>query len=354
MATLVDWDLAERIARAAAGEGPAAMSGKLDLEAIGERSRKAVLGYTRLNPAEPIPQPEWVSRREWTQINLDSMRALIEPLERRAGETFPPGPAGAGLAALTGRVLGAQVGGLLGLASRRVLGQYEFPLLGPERPSRLVFVGENIDHAARELGGEPADVLEWVALHEMTHAVHFSAAPWLRGHLGALASTLLEDTPLKLSTADVLAGARRLVSSDPRQLLAELRDADPVSLLAPAESQETIARVQATMAAVEGYAEHAMDAAAGELGSAVAGLREGLERRRENRGTLARVLSWLLGFEMKLRQYRDGKDFADAVVELEGIDGLNRAWTGAEAMPTLAELASARAWFERVSVPSSA
>jgi len=348
VSSLVDWGLATRVAAMAAGEGGQAMSGGADLGSVNARSRAAVLAYTRLSPVEPVPEPEWISRRDWAQLNLDSMRELIEPLEARVGDALPPGRYGASLAAISGKVLALQLGGLIGLASRRVLGQYEFPLLGGGRAPRLVFVGQNIGVAATEIGGDPADVLEWVALHEVTHAVHLSSQPWLRGHLGGLARTLLEETPLAISSADLLAAARRFASTDPRRMLAELRETDPVMLLAPAQSHETIAAVQSTMALVEGYAEHVMDAAASGLGSRVEDLRAGLERRREDRGALARVLAWLLGFEMKLRQYRDGKRFADGVVASAGIAGLNRAWEGPGELPTLAELHDSARWIERV------
>ncbi len=183
----------------------------------------------------------------------------------------------------------------------------------------------------------------------MTHAVHFSSVPWLADHLGGLARTLLEETPLTLGGSDLLGGARR-AASDPKAWIAEIRESDPVSLLAPPEARETIAAVQATMALVEGYAEHVMDAAAGELGPRVEQLREGMERRRENRGPLARTLGWLLGLELKLRQYRDGKRFVDAVVGLEGIPGLNRAWEGPDALPTQEDIGDPQAWLDRTAV----
>ena len=40
-----------------------------------------------------------------------------------------------------------------------------------------------------------------------------------------------------------------------------------------------------------------------------------------------RLLERVLGFELKMRQYRDGKRFCDAVVARVGIEGLNRVWT---------------------------
>ena len=349
MSALVDWKLAERLTAAAAGGGPAAMSGGHDLEAIDARARAAVLGYTGLDPAEPVPAAEWVSRRCWAEINLASMRDLLAPVEERLAETMPAGRAGRLGGAAAGRLLAAQIAALLGLASRRVLGQYEYPLRGGGRQPRLLLVGQNLDAAAGELGAQPAELLEGVALHEVTHAVHFSSAPWLRAHLGWLVDRLLVETPsqLSLSLSGAVERARRL-AGDPRALLEELRGSDPVMLFAPAAARPTIASVQATMAAVEGYAEHVMDAAGDHLGPAVAELRAGLDRRREQRGTLARVLAWLLGFEMKLRQYRDGKRFADAVAGAAGIAALNRAWTGPGELPTLAELAEPAAWAERV------
>jgi uncharacterized protein (DUF2342 family) len=57
---------------------------------------------------------------------------------------------------------------------------------------------------------------------------------------------------------------------------------------------------------------------------------------------------------MKLRQYRDGKRFADAVVAAEGIGGLNRAWNGPDELPTLAELAAPDAWMARTGTGAAA
>ncbi len=351
MSGLVDWELAGRVARAAAGDGPASMASAPRLEDAAERGEGAVLAYTRLEPQEPVPRAEWVSRREWAEANLASMRGPIGLLEERIAETRADAGKGA-MGAVAGRIIALEIGGVVGLASRRVLGQYEFPILGEGTP-RLLFVGQNIESAAGELSADPVELLDWIATHEITHAVHFAAAPWLRGHLSSLARTLLAEAPLRIEARDILAGARGL-ANDPRKLLADLREGDPITLLAPPQSRETIATVQATMAAIEGFAEHVMDVAASELGLAVEELRAGIDRRREGRSTFARVLSWLLGFEMKLRQYREGKRFCDEVVARAGIEELNRAWRGAAELPSAAELASAEAWLARVGSASIA
>jgi coenzyme F420 biosynthesis associated uncharacterized protein len=349
---LVDWGLARRIAGIGIDDRPGEMPGGVDLASSGTRSAAAVLDYTGLSIGEPLPEAEWVTRAEWADVNLRSMSELLEPVGARIGDFS--GPGGGSLAPITRRVLAVEIGALIGFASRHVLGQYEFPLLGADRSPRLLFLGENLGNATGQLGGRADQVLDWVALHEVTHAVHFASAPWLRGHIGDLARTLLAESPARIPVGEVLARARGFSSADPRRTLAELRASDPISLLAPAESLAAINAIQAAMASIEGYAEHVMDAAAGDLGPAVGTLRAGIERRRENRSPIARLLSWLFGFELKLRQYRDGKRFCDAVVDAAGIEALNRAWAGPAALPELAELGAPSAWIERVAAAPSA
>ena len=197
-------------------------------------------------------------------------------------------------------------------------------------------------------------MLEWVALHEGTHAIHFGSAPWMREHLGGLAETLLATSPPDLSINELLARARRLRPSDPRRLLEEARAGGPMALFAPASSRAVMAETQSMMAAIEGYAEHVMDAAAGSLGPSVVELRAAMERRRESAGTVARLLAWMLGLEMKMRQYRDGKRFSDQVVERAGIDGLNRAWDGPSSLPDEGDIADPERWLARVGAISLA
>jgi len=83
VSALVDWELAGRIARVAAGEGEPAMAAENGLRGASSRAERAVLAYTGLRTVEPVPEAEWVSRREWAAANLDSMRELVTVLEER-------------------------------------------------------------------------------------------------------------------------------------------------------------------------------------------------------------------------------------------------------------------------------
>ena len=143
-----------------------------------------------------------VDRAGWSQANIGSMRALMDPVVAKiqtsvsAKMTTPPSPS---VAAFGGKVAGAEVGALLAFMAGKVLGQYD---LAPEGSPRLLLVAPNIVAAEREMDVDPRDFRLWVAMHEETHRVQFTAVPWLRDHMIETTRTLAVDlapTPQELS-----------------------------------------------------------------------------------------------------------------------------------------------------------
>jgi putative hydrolase len=90
-----------------------------------------------------------------------------------------------------------------------------------------------------------------------------------------------------------------------------------------------------------------MDAVGADILPNLPELRGAMDRRRRDRSGLLRIFEKLIGMDLKLRQYEQGKKFCDAVVEAGGIATLNRVWDGPEQMPTLAELDDPEAWMGR-------
>jgi coenzyme F420 biosynthesis associated uncharacterized protein len=344
---VIDWILAERIAGYVAGKGEsddAAPSS--DLASLAAESERRVVAYTGLEPARPLPAPEGVGRREWVSTNLQAMRVLLDPVLQRAGSGLGPLRPAVQLAA--GVVVTTEVGVLLGYLAQRVLGQYELVLLDEpavERPPRLLFVLPNLGAAVRSFGAEEDEFMTWVALHEVTHAVQFSGVPWLHGHLSGLVKQLLQSAELRIDRERKL----RLPSGhELRRMGRAVRSGDLISLVASEAERETLDRVQATMAVIEGHAEHVMDAVAPDLLPSLPKLRAGIDRRRKSQSGLSRLLGKVLGLEMKLRQYEQGKFFCDAIVRQGGREALGRMFSGPEALPTLAELQDPSAWLTRV------
>jgi putative hydrolase len=101
------------------------------------------------------------------------------------------------------------------------------------------------------------------------------------------------------------------------------------------------------MAVIEGHAEHVMDAVAPDLLPSLPKLREALDRRRKSQSGLSRLVARLLGLDLKLRQYEQGKYFCDAVVRERGVAALHHVFSSPEALPTLAEIRDPQAWIAR-------
>jgi uncharacterized protein (DUF2342 family) len=56
----------------------------------------------------------------------------------------------------------------------------------------------------------------------------------------------------------------------------------------------------------------------------------------------------LLGFDAKLRQYRDGAAFVRGVVDKVGMDGFNAVWAAPANLPGKNDIADPAAWVARV------
>jgi coenzyme F420 biosynthesis associated uncharacterized protein len=334
---VIDWNLAGQVARGLAGLQPAGNPMPFEhLSAPAAESERLVSAYTGLTAPAPLPVPEPVGRPEWIEANLRSLRGVLDPVADRVGARLGP------LGAAAGGLLALEAGAVSGFLAGRVLGQYEFAVLDPAAPARLLFVTPNLGHATTTLDADADQLLRWVALHETTHALQFGAVPWLREHLAGLVRQLL-------SALDVdPRGLLRLPdASDLRSLLDSLRENGLAFVSVGPERRAALESAQAFMALLEGYAEHVMDAVGATMLDDLDAMRAAMDRRRSERSGLLRVLERLIGLDLKLRQYQQGKAFCDGVVARGGIAALNRAWAGPDALPRLDELDDPLGWLAR-------
>jgi coenzyme F420 biosynthesis associated uncharacterized protein len=113
-------------------------------------------------------------------------------------------------------------------------------------------------------------------------------------------------------------------------------------------------RLTALMTLLEGHAEFVMDGVGPQVVPTVDAIRSSFNQRREAANPLERVLRKLLGIEVKLRQYAEGRKFVHTVVERVGMAEFNRVWESPLTLPRLAELTDPEAWIARVCGDSSA
>ena len=342
---LVDWRLAERIALALAASGPAWSGSEEELRSESDRAATLVSRYTGLRPRGGVPEAELVDRADWARANLETFRDLSGRVEKHLQKRMEGDKPNGWQRTVVGAATGAEIGLAVGYLAQRVIGQYDVALIGPAREPRLLFVGPNLSAARERLGVDRDLFLRWIALHETTHAVHFSSVPWLREHIGGIAEELFEGAALEVKPGEMIG---KLLRTNPKELIRSVADGQLATLLWPEPQRKQIDRLTATMTLVEGYAEHVMDAVGEQLDPAYADLRRALERDRDRRGLLDSVISKVLGLDMKLAQYKRGKVFCDQVVREHGIATLNRAWADADSLPRPDELERADAWVERV------
>jgi coenzyme F420 biosynthesis associated uncharacterized protein len=341
---MVDWSIARTLARLAAG-GEGARDGGPDVAALCAEMEPYVQDYTQLSLEVARPHAEALTRVDWTQVNLDSLSRMLDPVAKRLDARLDfAGPLAGALRLGASATLAAEVGLVTGYLSHRVLGQYDISLLGGDAPPRLLFVGPNLDKAVRDLDVDAGAFGRWVCAHELTHVYQFGGVPWLREHMSGLLRSYLETVEVRIEHGS--AGGMPSIP-DPAKLIETFRDGGLAALVQNREQRALMNRIQAAMAVIEGYGEHVMDVIAERAIPGHERLREKMDERRRGRSAPERIVERLLGFDVKLRQYELGKAFSDAVVDKAGIEGLNRVWADPAALPTIDELDHPDDWLGR-------
>ena len=335
---MVDWDFAVRIAARAAGDGPEVSEREAaecvaQLRADAERSTDLVRDFTGLEAGAGTAPVLVVDRRGWAQANADSFSVILEPIiDKLAAKR---GPAQGLSLAIGSRVTGAEVGLLLGFLATKVLGQFD-PFFEPS--GRLLLVAPNIVHVERELDIDPDQFRLWVALHEETHRVQFTAVPWMRDHLRAEMEALAESIE-----------PNRMAEDAVRRISEALRgDGSLVDVVSTPQQREIMDRVTGMMSLLEGHADVVMDGVGPAVIPDVEAIRAKFNKRRAGIGILDRLLRRLLGLDQKMAQYRDGAAFVRHVVDAEGMARFNTVWQRAENLPSKSEIADPDAWIARV------
>lgn len=337
-AKLADWDAAIQLGKRVAGAGPPVPPEERarmreDLAGHVVHAEELVAELTGLHVAGFRSRAWAMGRGDWIRQNVGGLQRLMEPLAQRLLEHRPHRPS------IARKAVGAQAGAILGYVSRRVLGQYDV-FLPPDDEGLIYFVGPNLIEAERRYVLTPADFRLWVAIHEVTHRVQFSVAPWLRTFLGSMVDEYLGT-----------------VSLDSHQLMDQLKRAAEeaktgggpggvLRLLTP-EQRAIFDRTQAMMALLEGHASYVMNQVGTEHIPTLPRLKRALQARRQVRGVEQR-LQRAIGFDQKVAQYDSGERFVREVVDRIGMSGFNLVWERREHLPQPGEIGDPAAWIARV------
>jgi coenzyme F420 biosynthesis associated uncharacterized protein len=338
----IDWRLAEKVA--ARLSKSAVLEDTYHFRHFGRQAQSLVERAAELAALETrlewrgAPDVAVVTRTEWTKANLAGFGRLLAPAEERL--------AGAGLGRrITSRVVGVEVGALVGILARRVLGQYELVLPSGKggNGDTVLFVGANVLEMERRNEFRPDEFRFWVALHECTHRLQFTGVPWLRGYFLGLVEELVEVSIPEPGRVQRIRDDMRIAAREGRPLIDER---GLMGLLATPEQRDLIDRVQALMSLLEGHGHVVMD----RIGARVLVTQDRMSRVLKMRRQDPRMAAFLrlTGLEMKMKQYEQGERFILAVERQAGFEALDAAWRGPDHLPTLGEIRNPERWLVRV------
>jgi coenzyme F420 biosynthesis associated uncharacterized protein len=347
---LIDWEQARRFAlRVSQWEQhgiPDRAARREQYTRLVERSEPLIAEYLNVRLPEPISRVYVVDRREWLEANFTSFKVVFAPVEelyeRLSGRQSG---FGATLGQINGRIIGSQMGVLLGFLARRVLGQYDLSLLSPDPEVRgaLYFVEPNINRVQQQLGLSDEDFRLWIALHEVTHVFEFEAYPWVREYFNDLLRQFLNQLSDQLSAMGV--GLPQLIG---RLVGRQGGGQHWIERMLTPDQQQIFDKLQALMSLVEGYSNHIMNAIGGQLLPSFHQIEERIQQRQQARPLIEELFNRITGMDLKLAQYKQGEAFVNAVAERKGVEFINRVWERPEHLPTMAEIRNPQRWIARM------
>ncbi len=357
---LIDWEWATKVAIRSAGRAPTLHpSAQAPLQAqyqqlLGE-IEAPIAAYTGTALSLANTTVVVMDRPAWIRTTLRTFEHLLQPVEELYQQAIQPafGPTSLGSPLVlhgTARLMvSTQIGALVGYLSRRVLGQYDLALLGPETAAagKLYFVEPNLRQVEHTLNVPRDEFRRWIALHEATHAHEFELHPWVRPYMDGLLRRYLR------LLMDDLAGKNgpAALTAIPTRLLGNLRNGHSLlaALMTP-EQRDLMSRLQALMSLAEGYSNHVMNGVGRGLLPNFQQIHDRVEARQARRSQMELVLLKVTGLALKMEQYRLGEHFVDEVTRQRGIAFANLAWDAPETLPTEAEIRDPARWIRRLEV----
>jgi putative hydrolase len=342
----VNWDLARQIAASQLGaQGDPAVTPS-DRNAVEEALRLADLW---LEPASALPSGIHASvawnRNEWIYKTLDVWRRLCDPVASRMvgamSDLVPPearaqlGPVQSMVAGLGGALFGGQLGQALASLATEVLSAGDIGLpLGPAGTAALV--PANIREYGQGLELPEDEVRLYVALREAAHQRLFEHVPWLRGHVLTAVETYASG--ITVDRQAIEEAMERVDPTNPESLQAMAVE----GIFTPEDSatqKASLARLETTLALVEGWVCHVVDAAARDRLPNVVRLSEAFRRRRAAGGPAEQTFAALVGLELRPRRLREAAALWAALTEHRGIAGRDAVWGHPDLIPSDSDFA---------------
>lgn len=336
----IDWSAAKRQAAAVVQRDPGSVT-SAERDAVQQAADLAAMWLgetTRIGAATDVTM---LSRQQWVDATIPVWQEMSDPVANsianaltRAMQEHAPEEAQEMLAGaerilrnVGGTMFAMQLGNVVGqLAGETVAGgDFGFPLL--EGTAALLPV--NLREAASGLEIPEDQVRIWMAARELAHARLFQHARWLRLHVLSSVREYAEGIRIDIDRLEELAE-----SFDPTNP-EELREALSSGALIPPktpEQLEALARLETTIALIEGWVDAVTEAATARLPKREA-IAESVRRRRATGGPAEKAFGTLVGLEIRPRRLREAAAFWRTVTDAVGPEVRDTLWDQPDLMP---------------------
>ncbi|GAA3722270.1 putative hydrolase [Spinactinospora alkalitolerans] len=345
----INWDMAKNVARHSVSEHGDPSVGVTEYAHVQEALRLADLW---LNEATSLPSGvhtmEAWSRSEWVEKTMPTWSKLCDPLTARIvesmGQNLPgemqsmAGPLLGMVRQMGGMLVGQQAGQAIGELAREVLGSTDvgLPLAGEGRAALLA---PGVAKFGEGLGVPLDEVRLYLAARETAHHRLFGHVPWLRSHLFSLVEEYARGMSFDMSGLEEKLG--QIDIANPEALQEALSGSEGEGLFQPQDTPQqkaSLARLETTLALIEGWVSVVVDAAVAERLPQAASLAEAIRRRRASGGPAEHTFATLVGLELRPRRLREAATLWKALEEARGVDGRDAVWEHPDLMPSSDDL----------------
>ncbi len=353
----INWGLALEQAKGIAGRGTV-----VSLPAERSQLEQALhVASLWLDEVTSVPEltsePRLMSRQEWVDATMPVWTQLAEPvassiansltdvLKDNAPDDMDDMIAGASqiMRNVGGTLFAMQLGQVVGQLSSEVVsgGDIGIPLIETQDaaliPQNVLGFGTGLDI--------PTDQVQlYLAVRELAHARLFRQAKWLR--LQLLTSITEFAKGIRIDTDRLEELAAEFDPNNPE----ELRQAMTSGALIPPKSDEqleALARLESTLAIIEGWVDVVTAEATKRLPSSAA-IAETVRRRRASGGPAESAFATLVGLELRPRRLREAAAMWQAVTDAVGNEQRDSLWSHPDAMPTSEDIDDPAALIARI------
>lgn len=336
----VDWSAAAKQAAGVVARDPGSVS-TAERDAVRQAAELAAMWLGEATQVSGPDEVELLSRQQWVDATMPVWQEMSEPvassiataltqaMQEHAPEEAQGMLAGAEriLRNVGGTMFAMQLGNVVGqLAGETVAGgDFGFPLL----EDRAALLPVNLRTAAAGLEIPEDQVRIWLATRELAHARLFRHAKWLRLHVLSAVREYAEGIRIDVGRLEEI--AESFDPANPEELREAMRSGALIPPKTP-EQLETLARLESTIALIEGWVDCVTEAATARLPKRDA-IAESVRRRRATGGPAEKAFGTLVGLEIRPRRLREAAAFWRAITDAVGPEQRDSLWDQPDLMP---------------------